>query len=113
MKITGNESEITLLKEIGARIKQHRIALNITQAELAEKCGLSSSTVVRIESGVDAKFSNYIKILRNLGLAQNMDMLIPEKKPSFKELYEQKPQRQRVSAKSADKKSEWVWGEDR
>ena len=64
MKITGNESEQTVLKELGARIKQYRISLNITQAELADKCGISSSTEVRIENGVDSKISNYIKIER-------------------------------------------------
>ena len=31
MKITGYESEWTILKELGSRIKQHRIALDITQ----------------------------------------------------------------------------------
>lgn len=112
MKITGNESEQDIIKELGFRIKQYRISLNITQNELAGKCGISASTVVRIESGVDSIFSNYIKILNGLGLTQNMDILIPESQPNFKAMFENKAPRQRVKTNRSNQKSNWVWGED-
>lgn len=96
MKITGNENEQAILKELGTRIKQYRISLNVTQSNLADKCGISASTVVRIENGVDSKFSNYIKILNGLRLIQNIDILIPEIQPDFKALFEQKAPRQRA-----------------
>lgn len=112
MKITGNESEQAVLKELGARMKQYRIALNLTQAELADKCGISSSTMVRIENGVDSKISNYLKVLGAFGLVQNMELLIPEAQPDFKALYEQKPARKRVKSGHTKPKSSWVWGED-
>ena len=73
MKIGENLNETSILKEIGQRIKEHRISLNITQAYLADKCGISSSTEVRIENGVDSKFSNYIKILSALNMIDNLD----------------------------------------
>ncbi len=112
MKIGGNERELDILKELGARIRQYRIRLNLTQAELADRSGISSSTEVRIESGVDSKMTNYIKILRVLGLAQNLDLLIPEPQPDFKALYEQKPERRRASKNRSKPASSWVWGED-
>ena len=113
MKITGNENEQVVLKELGMRIKQYRISLNITQMELADKCGTSISTVVRIESGIDSKFSSYMKIMSALGLLQNVDMLIPESQPDFKALFEQKPARQRVKSNNTKSKSGWVWEEDK
>ena len=113
MKIIGNESEQSILKEVGSRIKQYRISLNITQEELAGKCGTSSSTVVRIENGIDSKFSNYIKILNALGLVQNIDALIPQSQPYFKALYDKKPQRQRAKGRVSKAKPSWVWGEDK
>lgn len=113
MKITGNENEQAILKEIGTRIKQYRISLNVTQSNLADKCGISASTVVRIENGVDSKFSNYIKILNGLRLIQNIDILIPEIQPDFKALFEQKAPRQRARSSDTDLKSGWVWGEDK
>ena len=113
MKITENENEQAILKELGTRIKQCRISLNITQAELADKCGISSSTVVRIENGEDSKFSNYIKILTGLRLTQNIDILVPEVQPDFKALFEQKNPRKRVKSSGSASKSSWVWGEDK
>lgn len=113
MKITGNVYERKILKELGNRIKQYRISLNITQIELANQCGISSSTEVRIENGEDSKMSNYIKILIALQLAENLDLLIPELQPDFKSLYEQKPQKQRATTSAQKPKSNWVWEEDK
>ncbi len=113
MKIKGNESELIILKEIGFRIKQHRISLNITQADLANQCGISSSTEVRIENGEDSKFSNYIKILSALNILENIDLLVPEPQPDFKSLFEEKPLRKRVKSNSSKPSSNWIWGEDK
>ena len=113
MKISSNENEKSILAELGQRIRQNRISLNITQAELAQKCGVSPSTETRIENGEDSKMSNYIKILSGLNLLSNMDIMIPEVQPDFKALYEQKVSRKR--AKPTDKKptSNWTWDEDK
>ena len=113
VKINENENEQAIIKELGFRIKQYRISLNITQNELAVKCGVSTSTVVRIENGEDSIFSNYIKILNGLGLIQNVDVLIPEAQPDFKALFENKSPRQRVKINHSNQKSNWVWGEDK
>ncbi len=113
MKISENQSEKAILKEIGQRIKQHRIALNITQADFADKCGISSSTAVRIENGEDSKLSNYIKILSVLNILDNLNILIPEAEPSFKAIFEKKPQRKRATAKMIKKKTDWAWGDDK
>lgn len=113
MKITGYESELVILKELGMRIKQYRISLNITQMELADKCGTSNSTLVRIENGIDSKISNYIKIMSGLGLMQNFDILIPESQPDYKALFEQRAPRQRVKSSNAKSKAGWVWEEDK
>ena len=39
MKITGLYDEKTILSELGNRIQQYRISMNITQAELAQNAG--------------------------------------------------------------------------
>ena len=113
MKLTGYESEKIILKELGNRIKQHRISMDSTQAELAEKCGISMSTEVRIENGDDSKMSNYIRILAALGLLENFDMLVPEEKPDYKALFEDRKVRKRVSRASKKAEAVWVWGEDK
>lgn len=113
MKIYANDSEKSILMELGRRIKQNRIALNITQVELSEKCGVSPSTETRIENGDDTKISNYLKILNGLNMLENVDVLIPEIQPDFKSIYEQKALRQRVKSSRVKHEINWTWNEDK
>lgn len=113
MKITGYESEWAILKELGNRIKQRRIALNITQAELAKRCGISMSTEVRIENGEDSKISNLIKLMTALGVVENVDVLIPEEQLDYKAIYEGKTSRKRVRTSNKKVDAAWVWEEDK
>lgn len=60
-----------IYKEIGARIVFHRRLKHLTQAELAEKAGLSVSYLSRIERGVYASgvpISTFIKIARAMDI---------------------------------------------
>lgn len=102
-----------MLKELGSRIKQHRIALDITQIDLAKKCGISISTETRIENGDDSKMSNYIKIMTALGTIDNINILIPEKQLDYKAIFEERPSRKRASGSRKKQKSVWVWEEDK
>ena len=113
MRITGNADEDAILIELGQRIRQHRISLGLTQAELAEKCGISPSTETRIENGADSMISNYIRILSGLNMASNIDVLVPEVQPDFKELYEHRKLRQRVKSSKTKPGTGWTWGEDK
>lgn len=113
MKIVGNESERAILKELGNRIRQQRVSMNITQDQLARICGISTSTEVRIENGDDSKISNIIKIMAALGISENMDLLIPEGVRDYKAIFEEKPVRKRASSKKRRTKVQWTWGEDR
>ena len=112
MQIKGYENEYTILKELGTRISQYRIALNITQADIAKKSGIAISTVQRLENGEDTKVSNYIKIMAQLGILENFNMLIPEQELDFKAIYEERKIRQRAR-KTGNEKKEWIWGEDK
>ena len=113
MHITGFENEKFILSELGNRIKQYRISLNLTQTELAEKCGISMSTVVRIENGDDIKFSNYIRILSGLDILENINTLVPEESADYKKIFEEKVPRKRVRQKNETGKADWTWGEDK
>ena len=113
MRINANESEKAILNELGQRIRQNRVAMNVTQTELAEKCGVSPSTVTRIENGEDSKMSNYIKILSGLNMLDNLDVLVPEVQPDFKTLYEGKTQRKRAKPSKSKLAPSWIWAEDK
>ncbi|MCR5149722.1 MAG: helix-turn-helix domain-containing protein [Clostridiales bacterium] len=113
MRINANANSAAILIELGQRIKHNRIAMNITQAELAERSGVSPSTEIRIENGEDSKMSNYICILRALNMLENIDALIPEVQPDFKFLYENRPLRKRANPGRKKAGASWTWGEDK
>lgn len=106
---SGNDSSV--LKTVGERIKDTRLSMNLTQSEFAETCGISESTIKRIESGEDTKFSNIIKILRHLNLLSNIDLLLPEKEPDYKALFENQKERKRAS-KKVKPSNERKWGDE-
>ncbi len=113
MKITQFDSEKAILQEFGNRIKQYRVSLNITQQQLAQRCGISVTTLVRIESGDDTKWSAIIKILSEFNLSDNLDILIPEPQPDYKAIFEKTTIRKRARPDKMKSKDDWIWGEDK
>ncbi len=51
MKLTSDFGEERLLREIGKRMAGQRLERNMTQAQLAERAGVSRRTVERLEAG--------------------------------------------------------------
>lgn len=107
------ENESEALKELGERIRQQRITRNYTQSQFGKKCGLSISTITRIENGEDSKLSNIIRVLSALDLQENLESLIPKQAVSYKQIYEQTPVRRRAARKHIAAGKAWVWGEDK
>ncbi len=103
------------LSELGGRLARLRLDQNLTQAELAERAGVSKRTVERLESGAAAThLSGFIRVCRVLNLLERFDTLIPESLPSpIAQLKLRGKQRRRASAvKTSDRPSKkWVWGD--
>ncbi len=99
MKIYGDENNAFLLKEIGERIRDIRIAQNLTQEEMAADIGVSLSTIKRIESGTGSTLENFLRILRYFNLTQNLEILIPSQQQSAEEIYRNVSKRQRAGKK--------------
>jgi transcriptional regulator with XRE-family HTH domain len=107
-------SDDALLKELGDRLQRNRLNRNMTQAALAKEAGISERTIIRIEQGHSTQLSSLIRLLRSLGLLENMDALVP--KPAISPIQQMKVQsksRQRASSAKTEKASEpWSWGDD-
>lgn len=113
MKIFGMENNDYILLELGSRIKQTRVIMSYTQAELAQKAGISHKTLERIESGENVRLDVLISILRAMDLLQNIDLLIPEQVLKPTELHDRG--RKRVRATSTQTVSDntlWKWGDE-
>jgi transcriptional regulator with XRE-family HTH domain len=115
MKLSNDNSDEAVLKEIGNRIAQYRLNQDKTQAALAQEAGVSSRTMTRVERGHSVQSSSLIRILRALKLVENLDRLIPEPLVSpVQQLIMQGKQRKRASSKPGKppKKGTWSWGDE-
>ena len=73
---TGND----LLMLFAQRVKEYRLASQLSQKELAELSGVSQATISHFEQGVNRNLTlgNFIALLRILGLEQRLMELMPE-----------------------------------
>ncbi len=115
MKLLNNISDEAALRELGNRVAQYRLNLNLTQGALAEEAGVSKRTLHRVERGDSTHVTNLIRILRALGLLGNLESLIPE--PAISPIQQVKMQgknRKRASSRSekSKQKKPWSWGDD-
>ncbi len=108
-----NVSDDAVLEELGERLRRYRLNSNMTQAVLAKEAGVSERTVNRVERGQSTTVSNFIRLLRSLGLLQNMDTLVPEPAVSpIQQLKLQGKSRHRASSSKRAEGEAWSWGED-
>lgn len=115
MKIAKGLTDEAVLAEIGARIAGRRLALGLSQAEVAEQAGVGKRTVERIEAGESAQVSSFIRILRVLDALPGLEGAIPEAGPRPMELLQRKGKaRQRAPGRRALPRQEkpWSWGDE-
>ena len=77
LSYTTNQDIIALLCQ---RLKEYRLAARISQKEMAEKSGVSLTTISHLEQGVNRNITlnNFISLLRVLGMEQRLSDLLPE-----------------------------------
>ncbi|MCB1050673.1 MAG: helix-turn-helix transcriptional regulator [Acidobacteria bacterium] len=101
-----------LLKELGARLAQIRIQTRLTQAELAERAGISLPTLTRFENGASIQLSNFLRILRALDLLGSLELVFPQSELSPIQLLEQQQQEKPKRVRKATQKKSpagWTW----
>ena len=71
-------TNLAILERVGKRIAEMRLRKNISQKKLALDAGTSLNTIQRVESGEPVRTDVLVKVMRALGLLENMEGLIPE-----------------------------------
>lgn len=111
------------LLTLGLKLRQLRLQKNITQTELAKESGVAKRTIERFEKGASVQLTSFVRMMRTLGLLEELLHLIPDQtdSPMAKMLAEKQsgytssatPKRQRASKKktSPPPESPWEWGE--
>lgn len=134
----SHRPDAALLDELGSRLARTRLRQDLGQTELAERAGVSRATVQRLEAGQSTQLTNLVRILRALGLVQNLELLVPSPEVSPLEALDRRGgPRQRASAKRTEEDagagdagaepgskltdepagdepgSTWTWGDER
>ncbi len=73
-------SNIDILETLSKRVKEYRLAARMSQRELAEKSGVSYTTISHFEQGKNTNLtlSNFISLLRTIGMERRLVELLPE-----------------------------------
>jgi transcriptional regulator with XRE-family HTH domain len=114
MRIEAENSDGTVLRELGSRLSRTRLERNLSQEQLANEAGVAKSTVERIEAGREVKLTSFVRVLRALGQLEDLDRLIPEPLPSpIERIRMQGRRRQRATQardqEGADEAVPWRW----
>lgn len=105
MKIDGFVNNVFILKEIGSRIKDTRIAMRLSQEDFASKAGISVRTLSRVELGENSKFDVYLNIFRTMDLLGNIDLLIPEQTVKPTDIADRIKKKSRIGKKSSSREN--------
>ena len=81
-------SDVQIQTKIGEKIKATRLKQNIKQESLAEFALISRSSVQKVESGEIKSFDTFLRILRTLGMLDELHHLCKEEELSPSEYYD-------------------------
>ena len=92
------EEIVTLLCE---RLRKERLYLEMTQADVATRAGISVNTVSNLEAGRNVSFENLIRVAMVLGRLQELEELFKPHLNSVNDIlrYESNTARQRIKRK--------------
>jgi transcriptional regulator with XRE-family HTH domain len=71
----GFAAEQEIRTELGQRLREQRLTLGLSQGELAERAGISVSTVKLVEAHGRCTLENFIRTAMALGLADQLQAL--------------------------------------
>lgn len=71
-------SDKELIRKWGEKLSALRVAAGFSQTELAQKTGMSRSSIAAIEKGRNFSIASLISISRSLGLLEEFDFFLKE-----------------------------------
>lgn len=70
-------SDQQVLDLIGERLRQARLRQDLTQAQLAERSGVATTTIQSLEQG-KGRLDTLVAVLRALNQLRNLDQFLPD-----------------------------------
>ena len=116
MQRNHESSNLAILHTLGTRLAQRRIALGLTQSVLSQRAGVSKRTIENVEAGASTHLLNFVRILRELGVLDQLMAALPEPEVSPVLLHRlQGKVRRRASKKQrlAIEEPAWNWSDEK
>ncbi|SOS33897.1 XRE family transcriptional regulator [Pseudomonas syringae group genomosp. 3] len=90
-----------VVKRLCDRLRTERLALDMTQADLAGRAGIATNTVSNLEAGRNVGFENLVRVAMALGRTQELEGLFLPKLDSIEDIrrYENSANRLRIKRK--------------
>lgn len=98
-------SSLEICRELGSRLRTHRLAQNLQQSELAQKAGVSQLTIINLENKGNVSFLSFIYVVRALGLIDELSTLFKSQTKSIAMMEAAEAITKRVRASSHKRKS--------
>jgi transcriptional regulator with XRE-family HTH domain len=109
-------SDRAILVELGRRLRDARLERNLSQETVAEEAGVGRHTLQRMEAGESPSLINFVRVLRALGLLDELERLLPGPTPSpIDELERRGRRRQRAGSPQPREEKQggrWRWGDE-
>lgn len=93
-----------IVKRLCERLRMERLALQMTQADVAGRAGIGVNTVSNLEAGRNVGFENLVRVAMVLGRGKELEALFLPQLDSLEDIrrYEKSARRQRIKRKSAN-----------
>lgn len=109
-------SNTQIEQEIGERLRNRRLDLNISQEQAAERSGLSRRTITAIENGEGCTLTSLIALLRGLNSLDTLEGFLPD--PGISPMtmitsMREEPRKYASKPRKAPPATEWKWADER
>ncbi|WP_044527965.1 helix-turn-helix transcriptional regulator [Herbaspirillum sp. B65] len=93
-----------VVKRLCARLRTERLALEMTQSDLAGRAGVATNTVSNLEAGRNVGFEAVVRVAMALGRVKELEALFQPRLDSIEDIqrYEDTAKRRRTKKKRAD-----------
>jgi transcriptional regulator with XRE-family HTH domain len=101
-------------QELGKRLKNHRLDLNLSQTEVAKRSGLSRRTITAIENGEGSTLTTLVALLRALNALDTLESFLPDPgiSPIAMMKLQETPVKYASKPRKAVKPAPWKWGDE-
>ncbi len=95
--IYSNYSDKELLRKWGEKLQSLRVEANLSQTELAQKTGMSRSSIAEIEKGRNFSIASLISISRSLNMLDKFEFFFKEEEYELTpmEIYEKEKKKRK------------------